>query len=60
VVAAGDGEALRDAIATYLDDPARLAAQAGRCRDHVAAHFSLEREAGAISEVYDALGGKPG
>ena len=58
VVAAGDYEALRDAIARWLADPARTRAAGEAALAHVRAHFALEKEANALGVVYDQLLGK--
>lgn len=55
VVPAGDGPALREAIAPYLADPARVEAHARASLAHVRQKFPLAREAASIGEVYDAL-----
>ncbi|MCF3642348.1 glycosyltransferase family 4 protein [Rhizobium sp. TRM95111] len=55
VVPAGDGEALKAALASYLADP-HLAEQAGRAALlHVGATFALEREARAVNAIYANL-----
>ncbi|MFP5076683.1 glycosyltransferase family 4 protein [Rhizobium sp. YIM 134829] len=60
VVPAGDGDALTRAIEPYLADPARAELHGERGLDHVRAHFAIEREAAALSEVYEALfAGRP-
>jgi mannosyltransferase len=55
VVAAGDYEALRDAIRPYLADPAMTARHALNGLDHVHANFAIEREAASIATLYAAL-----
>ena len=55
VVPAGDGEALAQAVRAYLADPALAEAHGEAGLAHVGANFPLEREAAAISEVYEAL-----
>lgn len=55
VVPAGDGEALRDAIRPYLDDPQMAAAQGEAALRHVRENFALIHEANAIAAVYDRL-----
>ncbi|PHP64857.1 glycosyl transferase family 1 [Zhengella mangrovi] len=55
VVPAGDGEALRDAIRPYLDDPAMAAAHGAAALAHVRAHFALAREAAGLQAVYERL-----
>ena len=55
VVPAGDGAALREAIRTYLADPA-LAATHGRAAvDHVRRAFALDGEAKALAAIYDEM-----
>ena len=55
VVPAGDGEALKNAIRTYLTDPS-LAEEHGRqALAHVQRHFPLSREAEGIAKAYDSL-----
>jgi mannosyltransferase len=55
VVPAGDGDALTEAIRTYLADPALAAAHADNGLADVAARFPLAKEAAGISHIYDAL-----
>ncbi|PWL18422.1 glycosyl transferase family 1 [Falsochrobactrum shanghaiense] len=54
-VPAGDGAALRDAIAPYLADPAMTLRQGENALAHVREAFPLEREAAAISAVYERV-----
>ena len=55
VVPAGDGAALRDAIAPYLGDPAKAEAEAINALKHVRATFPLQKEASAINAVYEQV-----
>lgn len=55
VVPAGNGDALRQAIQTYLDDPARSDAHGTAALAHVRATFPLQREADGIAAVYERL-----
>ncbi|MFK0684050.1 glycosyltransferase family 4 protein [Ochrobactrum sp. BD67] len=54
-VAAGDGEALRKAIEPYLADPALAERDGENALRHVRATFPLEKEAAAISGVYERV-----
>ncbi|WP_139977072.1 glycosyltransferase family 4 protein [Ochrobactrum sp. CGA5] len=54
-VAAGDGEALRKAIEPYLADPALAVRDGKNALRHVRATFPLEKEAAAISGVYERV-----
>ncbi|HHV66582.1 MAG TPA: glycosyltransferase family 4 protein [Ochrobactrum intermedium] len=54
-VAAGDGEALRKAIEPYLADPAMAERDGENALRHVRATFPLEKEAAAISGVYERV-----
>ncbi len=54
-VAAGDGDALRKAIEPYLADPALAKRDGENALRHVRATFPLEREAAAISGVYERV-----
>lgn len=58
VVPAGDGEALRDAIRRYLEDPQKAKDHAIRSRKRVEAHFDLKGEAEGLYKVYSALFGE--
>ncbi|MGO4437851.1 glycosyltransferase family 4 protein [Rhizobium sp. RAF56] len=55
VVPAGDGEALTRAIAAYLSDPEETLRQGDNAVRHVRLNFALEKEATAISAIYDQL-----
>lgn len=55
VVPAGEGEALREAIRTYLADPAMAEMQGVNALADVAARFPLQREAEGIRRVYDQV-----
>lgn len=55
VVGAGDYASLRDAIKTYLADPALAKAHASAGLAHVRSTFPLEKEATCLGEVYEAL-----
>jgi mannosyltransferase len=59
VVPAGDGEALTTALRLYLQAPARATAHGQAGLAHVRAAFGIEREARALSAVYDTLLGRP-
>lgn len=52
LVPAGDQAALTSALATWIDDPARLAAGGVAARAHVLARHRIEGEAEAICAVY--------
>ena len=54
-VAAGNGEALRKAIEPYLADPALAERGGENALRHVRATFPLEKEAAAISGVYERV-----
>jgi len=54
-VPAGDGEALREAIEPYLADPAMAERDGETALAHVRANFPLEKEAAAISGVYERV-----
>ncbi|MCF6367363.1 glycosyltransferase family 4 protein [Rhizobium halophilum] len=55
VAPAGNYEALRDAIASYLADP-DLASRSGKqAREHVVRNFGLSNEAEELEIVYEAL-----
>jgi len=55
VVPAGAYEALRDAIAPYLGDPAMAQEHGRKGLEHVRANFALVGEARALEAVYDRL-----
>jgi mannosyltransferase len=55
VVAAGDGDALTEAIRPYLADPALAEAHGVNALAHVTEHFPLQREAAAIRTIYDQV-----
>ncbi|NTS31945.1 glycosyltransferase family 4 protein [Phyllobacterium sp. BT25] len=55
VVPAGDGKALEAAIAPYLADPAQCANMGKAGLAHVRQNFPLEKEAGKILDVYEAI-----
>lgn len=55
VVPAGNGPALTRAIEKYLADPALAAAHGRNALRHVRTHFPLEKEAGNLAAVYEAL-----
>jgi len=55
LVPAGDGAALQNAIATYLDHPERVESQKQAGLDLVRAEFSLEREATSLIRLYEQL-----
>lgn len=55
VVSAGDGKALCEAIKPYLAEPAMAERQGENALHHVRKAFPLEKEAAAISAVYERL-----
>jgi mannosyltransferase len=55
VMAAGDGNALTEAIRPYLADPALAEAHGANALAHVAERFPLQREAESIGRVYDQV-----
>lgn len=55
VVPAGNGPALTRAIEKYLADPALAVAHGKNALRHVRTHFPLEKEAGNLATVYEAL-----
>jgi mannosyltransferase len=55
VVAAGDGDALAEAIRPYLADPAQAEAHGANALAHVTQHFPLQREADRVRAVYDQV-----
>lgn len=55
VVPAGDYEALKAAIAHWIEDPVRTDAAGLAALAHVRATFALENEANALREIYDGL-----
>lgn len=55
LIAPGDIDAMAEAAAVYLDDPARAEAAGAAGRARVMARFTLEREAAALNGVYDRL-----
>lgn len=54
-VPADDYTALRDAISTYLADPARTAMNAEAGLQHVTETFALENEARSLIHIYETL-----
>jgi len=52
IVGAGNGDALRDAIAPYLANPDMTRETGVRALAHVREHFALEREALALNAIY--------
>ncbi len=52
LVPPGDAPALTAALATWIDDPARLAAAGIAARAHMLAHHRIEDEAAALVAVY--------
>lgn len=58
VVAAGDGEALKNAIEPYLADPARATRHGENALAHVAAHFSISNEVEGLNRVYERVWSK--
>jgi mannosyltransferase len=58
VVPAGDGEGLRNAIASWIDKADGKANE--HALAHVRTHFPLEREADAIASIYHRLLGRGG
>lgn len=55
IVAAGDGEALTEAIRGYVDDVRKAAAHGEAALTHVRSNFALEREALALRALYAVL-----
>ncbi|TMV82897.1 glycosyltransferase family 4 protein, partial [Thioclava sp. BHET1] len=55
LVAPGDAAELTDAIAGWIDDPARLAAARPLARQHVTSRHAIETEARALIAVYRSL-----
>ncbi|NGO54425.1 glycosyltransferase family 4 protein [Allomesorhizobium camelthorni] len=55
VVAAGDGDALTEAIRPYLGDPALAEAHGANALAHVTERFPLQREAAGVRAVYDQV-----
>jgi mannosyltransferase len=55
LVPPGDVDAMVAVAERLLDDPVRLAGMAKAARAHVEANFSLEREADAVTAVYESL-----
>ncbi|YBV96961.1 glycosyltransferase family 4 protein [Phyllobacteriaceae bacterium JZ32] len=55
VVTAGDGAALQEAIRRYLADPDLAAIHGKNGLAHVREHFPLEKEAAAITAVYEQV-----
>lgn len=51
----GDVPAMARALDTALSDPQRLAEWSAAARTHVVEHFSLEREAEKLIEIYERL-----
>lgn len=58
VVAAGDGDALREAIRPYLADPQLALAHGASGLDDVRVRFRLEGEAAGLREVYERVWGQ--
>lgn len=54
-VSAGDGNALREAIKPYLADPAMAEHEGKNALHHVRNAFPLDKEAAAISAVYERV-----
>ena len=59
VVPAGDGVALREALRPYLADPRLANEQGAAALADVVVRFPLEREAEAISQVYEQMWSRP-
>jgi mannosyltransferase len=59
VVAAGDGEALKEAIRPYLADPALAEAHGTNALAHVTERFPLRREADGVRAVYEMVWAQP-
>jgi len=55
VVPAGDGDALREAIRSYLADPEATAGKGRAGIDHAAKNFPLQREAEGLAAIYERL-----
>ena len=54
-----DAAALTDALATWVDDPARLAAAGLAARAHILANHQIEAEARALVEIYRDMLAQP-
>jgi glycosyltransferase involved in cell wall biosynthesis len=52
-----DPHALAEAMIELHDDPARRARHAGAARQHIMKHFSIERAAGQVAALWDAVAG---
>ena len=55
VVAAGDGNALTEAIRPYLADPALAETHGTNALAHVTERFPLQREADGVRAVYEQV-----
>lgn len=55
IVSMGDAEKMADAIIALLSDPARAAAMGRAGRDRIAQHFTIEKTAQCVQQVYDEL-----
>jgi glycosyltransferase involved in cell wall biosynthesis len=55
IVPMGDAMKMADAIITLLSDPAEAAAMGRAGRERVAQHFTIERTAQGVQQIYDEL-----
>ena len=55
LVPASDPQALADALATYVEDPARLAAHGAAARERIERHYSVAAMVGAYAALYGQL-----
>jgi mannosyltransferase len=55
IVPAGDYDALKAALASYLASPEKTAAVGKAALEHVRSNFALEKEATALGRVYQSL-----
>jgi sugar transferase (PEP-CTERM/EpsH1 system associated) len=55
LVPASNPQALADALAAYVDDPARVAAHGAAARSNIERHYSVAAMVGAYTALYDQL-----
>lgn len=55
LVPASNPQALADALARYVDDPARVAQHGAAARDNIERHYSVAAMVGAYAALYDQL-----
>jgi len=55
LVPASNPQALADALAAYVDDPARVAAHGAAAREKIERHYSVAAMVGAYTALYDQL-----